>query len=342
MGEPRNLTVVNNPFQRHMRSNGGHPVGDVAFQAPLPLSSAQANPNLLTSFQGVFHFSWPTGHLVALEGPPTATRLASRRWISLIYVAAGEIYLQLPNAQFQCAAGDCLFIPEEAARWESNAYSVVCLMFAPQQLAAMLKSLRSPELSWYASHNWDFSKPACRKASEGDVEACLLTTLQHVLQITSELVIRHPILVSRLGISEQLGLLTALLACPSLTEPLLAHQPEPKAGGVDEAIDELTSYMRTHLSEPLNLSILEKYSHYSRRSLQYAFRHRFGCTITQWIRTQRLDQAYQYLKTCTPGDSVASIAKTCGYRSVSLFSIEFQNRFHVKPSVLLRESKHRE
>jgi AraC-like DNA-binding protein len=36
-------------------------------------------------------------------------------------------------------------------------------------------------------------------------------------------------------------------------------------------------------------------------------------------------------------ESVSSIAHACGYRSSSLFSIEFQNRFHVKPSVLLRE-----
>jgi transcriptional regulator GlxA family with amidase domain len=122
----------------------------------------------------------------------------------------------------------------------------------------------------------------------------------------------------------------------------LAEPEDSKGGGVDEALEELTTYMLAHLSGPLNLSVLERHSHYSRRSLQYAFRHRFGCTITQWIRTQRLDQAHQYLKTCTASDSVASIAHACGYRSVSLFSIEFQNRFHVKPSVLLRESKHRE
>jgi transcriptional regulator GlxA family with amidase domain len=36
---------------------------------------------------------------------------------------------------------------------------------------------------------------------------------------------------------------------------------------------------------------------------------------------------------------VASIAQACGYRSMSLFSIEFQQRFHIKPSVLLREAR---
>jgi AraC-like DNA-binding protein len=36
---------------------------------------------------------------------------------------------------------------------------------------------------------------------------------------------------------------------------------------------------------------------------------------------------------------VTRIALACGYRSLSLFSIEFQQRFHVKPSVLLRRTR---
>lgn len=192
---------------------------------------------------------------------------------------------------------------------------------------------------WTAAENWDFSKPSCRKSSDGEVEACLLTTLQHLLHATSELAMKQPILLTRLGITNQLTMLTGLLACTNLNTPLVTVQKEVKEGGVEEVIDELTNYMLTHLSEPLSLSILEKYSHYSRRSLQYAFRSRFGCTITQWIRSQRLDQAYQALKAGTPNQSVSSIAHACGYRSVSLFSIEFQNRFHIKPSVLLREHK---
>jgi AraC-like DNA-binding protein len=115
-----------------------------------------------------------------------------------------------------------------------------------------------------------------------------------------------------------------------------------KNGGVADAMEELTTYMKDHLSESLNLTILERYSHYSRRSLQYAFRQRFGCTITQWIRSQRLDQAYKRLLGGDANDSVTSIANACGYRSVSLFSIEFQKRFHVKPSVLLRENQRKE
>ncbi|MFM1811737.1 MAG: hypothetical protein RLZZ336_675 [Cyanobacteriota bacterium] len=117
-------------------------------------------------------------------------------------------------------------------------------------------------------------------------------------------------------------------------EPLL----RPHASARD-ALDDLISYIKDNLDQPLNLTVLQNRSHYSRRALQYAFRERLGCTATQWIRSQRLDLARSRLLAAAPGDTVSSIAQACGYHAMGLFSIDFQQRFHVKPSVLLREAR---
>jgi transcriptional regulator GlxA family with amidase domain len=53
----------------------------------------------------------------------------------------------------------------------------------------------------------------------------------------------------------------------------------------------------------------------------------------------RLDRARRCLQQPEPCDSVTSIAQACGYRSINLFTIDFEQRFHVKPSDLLRESR---
>jgi AraC-like DNA-binding protein len=45
------------------------------------------------------------------------------------------------------------------------------------------------------------------------------------------------------------------------------------------------------------------------------------------------------LQAAGSGDNVTRIARACGYRSLSLFSIEFQHRFHIKPSVMLRSTR---
>lgn len=328
--------AIANPFQRQMRHDK-HSLDIHAFDAPLPLSSARHNPALLKSFSGVFHAALPCLQVVALEGEAATTRLEKRHWPSLIYVAAGELSIHQYNVILDCSPGDCLFIPQSAAMWKSTNYSVVCLSIAPEQVLASLKSLKPEESGTDSTREWDFSKLSCMRADDGKVEASMLTTLYHLLTITSELAINHPNLQIHLGVTNQLSLLTALMACPDLSEALASERKEAMDGGIDQAVNELITYMMTQLSQPLNLSILEKYSHYSRRSLQYAFRQRFGCTITQWIRAQRLDLALQRLKMATKEESVSSIAHACGYRSSSLFSIEFQNRFHVKPSVLLRE-----
>ena len=329
--------AIANPFQLQMRFHEKDTLNINTFDAALPISSARDNPALLTSFSGVFHAAWPCLNVVALEGAATTTQLEKRPWLSLIYVAAGEISFHQQNVVLSCSSGDCLFIPQSAALWKSTNYSVVCLSIAPEQVLASLKSLRSEELGVDSTREWDLSKPSCMKADDGKVEASMLTTLYHLLTITSELAINHPNLQTHLGVTNQLSLLTALMACPDLSDALASERKEAKDGGIDQAVNELINYMTNQISQPLNLSILEKYSHYSRRSLQYAFRQRFGCTITQWIRAKRLDLAFQRLKMAKREESVSSIAHACGYRSSSLFSIEFQNRFHVKPSVLLRE-----
>lgn len=328
-----------NPYWRHMRPPDRQTFSDLALEAPLPLRSSSDDSTSFSSIERAFELAWPSLHLVAVEGASTTMRLSKRRWAALIFVSAGEINNHYTNISFCCSAGDCLFVPEIPTLWESSSYSIVCLMFDQKELTRQLKMTSSQYLDWPAAGEWDFSKPACRKSSDGDLEACLLTTLQHLLQATSELEMRQPISLTHLVITNQLTLLTGLLASANLNTPLVTARKEPKEGGVEEVLEELTDYMLTRLSEPLNLSILERYSHYSKRSLQYACRRRFGCTITQWIRSQRLDQAYQALKAGIPGQTVSSIAHACGYRSVSLFSIEFQNRFHIKPSVFLRQHK---
>jgi AraC-like DNA-binding protein len=326
---------VINPFQRHLRTPTVSSLTADLGDPPLPLASSHRD--LQSSLNGQFVWRSPALSVVAQEGSAIATQLPARRWKSLLVVVSGAVRLHQCSSTLCGAAGDCLFIPEPPLEWQSTAYSVVCVMVSPAQLAAVIKILREREAERAVGQEWDFAQPVCRKAEDGELTAALLATVRHLLQVTGELASADPQLLTRLGISQQLSMLTALLACP-LYESAAVEQPKAaRVGSAVEAIEELMAFILQHLSEPLNLNLLEKQSNYSRRALQYAFRERMGCTITQWIRAQRLDLAYQKLTAARAHETVTSIAQACGYRSVSLFSIEFQNRFHIKPSVLLRE-----
>ena len=145
-------------------------------------------------------------------------------------------------------------------------------------------------------------------------------------------------LLERLELDLLIYRLLAALVVPELRESdsLGRLRSRRREGG--DRFEELITYLEEHLHEPLSLHQLEVRSHYSRRALQYAFLERFGCSPTQWIRSMRLERARRWLQQPQQGETVTRIAQACGYRSLSLFSMDFQQRFHVKPSELLRES----
>ncbi len=320
-----------------MDKGHGTEVEGAVLDAPLPVSFVKNNPAMPGTLSGFYSFSSLNMHVVAMQGDAVSLPLVQRDWLSLILVISGEVDILQLDSCMSCSAGDCFFLPEQAALWMSSAYNVVCLMINPERLRQDLKAFSWQGFEWVATGEWNFSQPICRKASDDSMDAVLLSSIHHLLRLTSELVNAHPSLFTRLGIAKQLCLLTALLSSPDVSRSLACEPTAPRQGGVSEAIDDLIIYMQNNLSEPLNLTVLEKYSHYSKRALQYAFRQRFGCTITQWLRAHRLDLAYERFIAARSGESVAQIAKDCGYRSVSLFSLDFQKRFHVKPSILLRD-----
>ncbi len=102
--------------------------------------------------------------------------------------------------------------------------------------------------------------------------------------------------------------------------------------------DALVQWMVANLQQPIRLSAIERRSRYSRRSLQYAFRQRYGCGPTQWLRRQRLVRALTILGEPSPGLTIGQVAQNCGYISQSAFRRDFLRRFGQKPSEVLGHS----
>ena len=166
----------------------------------------------------------------------------------------------------------------------------------------------------------------------------LISHLNSSSEVIGQLHGSNSALVIHLDLVEHLyRLVSVLISRPYIANPSELYQASPE--NLRDSFDDLLEYIQANLHLTLNLSVLESRTNYSSRTLQYAFRNRLGCTATQWIRSCRLDHARQLILMGSSEDSVASIALACGYRSMSLFSIEFQHRFHVKPSHLLRSSQ---
>ena len=116
-------------------------------------------------------------------------------------------------------------------------------------------------------------------------------------------------------------------------------QPQPMHTGLgasQRAMEDLLLYIQTNLHQRLRLQDLEMRSGYSRRSLQYAFQRRFGCSPMQWVKQERLIAARHDLERPQPQDTVSLISQRYGYSSLSCFSRDIHQAFGMCPSTLLR------
>jgi AraC-like DNA-binding protein len=157
--------------------------------------------------------------------------------------------------------------------------------------------------------------------------AMVLPALHHVAQLGDGF-------LDHLLVIPQIYRFLAALVFADLRE--VNHADDSNHDSGDRRLDRVLDYITLHLHEPLPLSVLEDQSNYSRRSLHYAFQHRFGCSPMQWIRQQRMELALNRLQHPQPEDSVAAVAAACGYRSPNRFRIDFERTYGYKPSLVLR------
>ena len=325
-------------FKQHLRPLSQSLIPAVAHVAPLPLAVMLAAPTHPISSFFAYSCSTVEVHILSLTGPEMKASIVQPEWVSLLYVNSGQINLTQSGRSLHCAPGCWLLVPTQTTQWQSSDFDVVCVLISWAQLDKVigLVTVTSNVLDAHAVVPPDHG---CFLLPRTRLGALMLTALNRGLQSMSDLLDGDRSLVGLLGLEEYLCRLVGLLIAPSLREPSPASGSSPEDPSVDPAWEALLAYIEAHLDQPLSLTLLQAQSNYSKRAIQYYFRRQLGCTATQWIRARRLDQAQALLRNPSRDVNVGSIAQACGYRSMSLFSIEFQQRFHIKPSVLLRQSR---
>ena len=225
---------------------------------------------------------------------------------------SGSTLLYLPGGDWQVSsnvlAGVVLRLPRNAI---AKVRQVMAGPAAPRELPVLLES---PKLVQYHQSQ----------------QAGLFPSLYRALALLNSSVVASDTLPESLRLDDLLLRLVGLLLGPLPNEPPL----RACAGG--GPFEVLIDWIEANCHRPLSLSDLESQSHYSRRSLQYAFRQRFGCGPMQYIRRQRLALAKQRLLDPLPGTTVTSVAQECGYLSVASFRRDYQQRFGESPSGALR------
>lgn len=89
--------------------------------------------------------------------------------------------------------------------------------------------------------------------------------------------------------------------------------------------------MLSHLSEDLSLSVLAGRVSLSPRHFRRRFVATFGATPARFVERLRLVEACRRLLS-SPACTIASIAKTVGFKSDEAFRLTFGRRFGIHPS----------
>lgn len=121
------------------------------------------------------------------------------------------------------------------------------------------------------------------------------------------------------------------------------------AGGVDSATDSrvgqgcdvsrLVERMEACLGERITLSLLEAWSGRSARTIQMAFRRRFGMGPMRWLLNRRLDAIHARLCNARETAPIGQIARECGIHRAATLGRDYARRFGEKASVTRRRAR---
>lgn len=263
----------------------------------------------------------------------TVTAMATHG--SAISVCSGEAaaaQLLLPyrgNGWWQCdgrtyenpVGESVLFVPPTPLRLENSVTSGVSLSLCPDRLMRTAHAMAGPEgigrdlgpaLSQPKRLLW-------HEAGQSELIECLYRTLTSADRALAAAAGALPLL----RLDDLLMRLTVLLLVPELRW-LERGAEQPRRGPSEPTrLQELTAWIDAHLDQPIGLSDLERQAGCSRRTLQYLFRQRHGCTPMQWLRRRRLERAMEHLRQAAPGQTVWQVAQACGYTNLASFSRDF-------------------
>ena len=132
----------------------------------------------------------------------------------------------------------------------------------------------------------------------------------------------------------------------SLTYQLMAHIcQQSEAGTIHQChcaqtanqygeLEDMISYIETHLSDPLNLEQLAQQFSMSVSNLQRRFKQQLGMTVNLYIRQRRLEIAKQHLESGLV--TITEAAYDAGYQHPSNFTIAFKKAFGQPPTAFVK------
>ncbi|MCP9842057.1 helix-turn-helix transcriptional regulator [Synechococcus sp. J7-Johnson] len=231
------------------------------------------------------------------------------------------------------------FLPGSAFRACTDQFSEVMITLDPRRLAETAAAIAGDQRDANDLRG-RFESPSLLSGGSSASQAELLRSLWLALGLLDSPVI--PAVggaVHQHGLEDLLYRIMAAMLCPELIGQGVSPAITRTSPYRETVFNELLEWIRAHLHEPITLTLMSRRSAYSTRNLHYVFQRRFGCTPMQWVREQRLAAVHSALQRAEAEEQVSGIAARYGFQQMSSFSKNFQRRYGVTPSTVLRRSR---
>jgi AraC-like DNA-binding protein len=117
------------------------------------------------------------------------------------------------------------------------------------------------------------------------------------------------------------------------------RRPRPLAARRAAALRRALGFIEEHRHEPLRVRELCAITEVSWRTLDYAFRDRFGVGPKRYLTCLRLEGARRNLRRAPADAKVADIANLWGYWHLGKFAADYREQFGELPSETLRRTR---
>lgn len=267
--------------------------------------------------------------LFSIWGPGMRGEVEGTERASFILPYRGSGRFRLGGRNFANNAGETLlYLPPEPWRTRNDWMGGVTIRLDPaliQEVGCAMAGPRVPAARWLT-----LAREPLMLRHDPAGNGRLFAALYRLMARLNTLLLAHGAVPEAVRLDDRLMRLIVALMAPALLVPAEASDLEEEGTRIESLLD----WLHAHCQEPISLSDLEQRSHYSRRSLQYAFKHRFGCGPMQYLRRLRLWRARRQLQQAGAAGNLTSVALACGYLDLGSFSRDFRRLFGAAPSSL--------
>ena len=106
----------------------------------------------------------------------------------------------------------------------------------------------------------------------------------------------------------------------------------------DAVVERAVSIIEASVADPVSVSEVCSAAGASWRTLNYAFRERFGVTPKAYMKSVRLNAVYKDLRVADSATRVVDVANRYGFWHMGQFAADFRRHFGELPSATLRRS----